>query len=279
MRFINKPETIATTLGLALILAWSAGCASSPSPTTPVKAPTPVYAMVDLQKVLDQHPERAKLRRMEQSLAAAGAKAEDKSALLETGRREFDAAMKVRQNQDQAAIEKKQAQLGEQLNEERRLFIESLEAQYRPLLFNIELKMKTVQYSPAETQTLQQEKQRLETERQLKLKAKEDELAARFQKEMKDYAAERSRQSEAYAKQWMDERMAEIQKPVVSAEQEKLRQEIVELSQRMIQDARKVIATVAEKEKIELVWLKPAVRKPVKDITDLVVKELANVIK
>ena len=47
----------------------------------------------------------------------------------------------------------------------------------------------------------------------------------------------------------------------------------------MIADVRAMVTKVAVQEKIEIVWLKPAVRKPVKDITDLVVKELANVIK
>lgn len=277
MRFLNKPATLATTACLAFVLALSAGCASVPvTPPAPVKPPAPVYAMIDMQKVLDQHPERTKLRQMEQTLAAARAKTEAKSALMETARAEFEAAMKVRQNQDQAAIEKKQAQLGESFNEERRLFIEKLEDEYRPLLFNIELKMKTVQYSPTEQQALQQEKQRLEAERQLKLKTKDDELAARFQKQMEAFVGERSRQSEAYAKQWMDERMAEIQKPVVSAEQEQQRKEIVALSGRMIEDVRKTVAKVAEQEKIEIVWLKPAIRKPVRDITELVVKEIAN---
>ena len=73
--------------------------------------------------------------------------------------------------------------------------------------------------------------------------------------------------------------MAQIQKPVVSPELTKQRQAIVELSNRMIADVRAMVTKVAVQEKIEIVWLKPAVRKPVKDITDLVVKELANVIK
>ena len=280
MRFNSKPKTIATALGLALILVWIGGCSSTPlTPPAPPKAVAPVYAMVDMQKLLDQHPSRAKLREMEQALAAAEAAGTDKTALMDTARQEFESAMKIRQNEDKAAIEKKQNQLSDQLNEERRLYIEALAAEYNPLLFNLDLKLKTVQHSPTDAQALQQEKMRLEAARQQKLKTKEDELAERFRQEMDRYAADVANRSETYAKQWMDERMAQIQKPVVSPELTKQRQAIVELSNRMIADVRAMVTKVAVQEKLEIVWLKPAVRKPVKDITDLVVKELANVIK
>ena len=276
MRFANRSKTIVVlgVLGLAL---WSAGCAkNSSTPAAPAKVPEPVHAMVDMQKVLDAHPDRVQLRKMEQDLAALDAAASDKSPLLEAAKTEFEAAMKIRQNQDQALIEKKQIELGEQLNVERRQFIEKLEAEYRPLLFNIDLKLKNLPNSPTESQVLQQEKSRLENEGQQKLKNKEDELAARFQREMKEFAQAINVKSEAYAKKWMDDRMQELQKPVVSPEREKQRQDIVALSGRMLQDVRNAVAVVAEREKIELVWLKPAVRKPVKDITELVTQEITK---
>jgi Skp family chaperone for outer membrane proteins len=278
MRFVRNPETLAMVFSLALILVWSAGCGSAPSTSTaPVKAVAPTYAIIDMQKVLDQHPERENLRTKEQALMAARAKAEDKSGLIEAARREFEAAMTERQNQDKAAIEAKQAQVYDQLNAERKLFIENLETEYRPLIFNIELKLKTVQYNPLEQEKLQQEKQRLEAERQQKLKNKDDELAARLQQEMQAYVAEKTRQSEEFAEKWMDERMAKIQKPVASPELDKQRQEVFDLSSRMIQDVKKTVAKVAEQEKIEIVWLKPALRSTAKDITELVAKEIKNV--
>ena len=278
MRFANRSKTV-VVLGVLCLALWSAGCAkNSSTPAAPAKVPEPVHAMVDMQKVLDAHPERARLRKMEQELAALDAAASDKSPLLEAPKTEFEAAMKIRQNQDQALIEKKQIELGEQLNVERRQFIEKLEAEYRPLLFNIDLKLKNLPNSPTESQVLQQEKSRLENEGQQKLKNKEDELAARFQREMKEFAQAINGKSEAYAKKWMDDRMQELQKPVVSPEREKQRQEIVALSGQMMQDVRNAVAAVAEREKIELVWLKPAVRKAVKDITELVTQEITKAI-
>ena len=276
MRLANRSRTV-VALGIICLVLWSAGCAVNPTTsTTPTKAPEPVYAMVDMQKVLDAHPERARLRKMEQDLAALDAAAQDKSPLLEAAKTEFESAMKIRQNQDQAMIEKKQSELTELLNVERRQFIEKLDTEYQPLLFNIDLKLKSLQNSPTESQALQQEKARLENERQQKLKNKEDELAARFQSEMKEFAQALNAKSEAYAKKWMDDRMQELQKPVVSPEREKQRQEIVALSGQMMKDVRNAVATVADREKIELVWLKPAVRKSVKDITELVTQEIAK---
>ena len=204
MRLSNRPKKIAV-VALTCILAWSAGCSSTPStPSSPAKTPEPSYAMVDMQKLLELHPSRAKLRQMEQAFAVAEAKTADKTALLDAARAEFEAAMKIRQNQDKAELADKQKQLGDQLNEERRLFIEKLEAEYRPLLFNIDLKLKTVQHLPTDAQALQQEKARLEAERQQKLKNKEDELGARFQKEMDALAQELAGKTDDYAKKWMN---------------------------------------------------------------------------
>jgi len=274
MRIMQSKMLAALAMGC--ILAWNAGCSSTPPPTPPAKTPEPAQAMVDMQKVLEAHPARPKLRVMEQALSEAAAKSADKTAALEIARNEFEAAMKVRQNEDKAALEKKQTQLGDALNEQRRLFIEGLENEYRPLLFNLDLKLKTVKLTPEETQALQKERDRLEAEQKQKLTTKEAELKERFNAEMDGFASELSQQSEAYAKQWMTDRKNRIDQEPVSPDLEKQRQEIVELSGRMIQDSRTAVAKVAVAEKIEIVWVKQAVRQPLKDITDAVVREIAN---
>ncbi len=276
MRFRQQRKLLAA-LALGCILTAFSGCASQkPTGSTPAKPATPAYAMVDVQKVLDAHPLRSKLRQMEQELAAAEAKAAADTSAMDTARREYETAMKVREDGDKAALAKKQTELGDELTEQRRSYMDTLEKEYRPLLFNIDLKLNAVQVSATERETLQRERDRLLAERQQKLKVKEDELAARFQKEMDAFAAELAGKSEAYAKQWMEQRMQRLQQESVSPEKEKQRQAIVELSNRMIDDVRATVAKVALQEKIELVWLRQAVHMPIRDITDLVIREIAN---
>ena len=107
MRFRLHRKTL-TALSLGCLLAWSAGCASAPPVAVPpAKPPVTVHAMVDTQKLMEAHPSRSKLRQMEQALAEADAKAADNTTAMETGRQEFEAAMKVRENEDKAAIEEK----------------------------------------------------------------------------------------------------------------------------------------------------------------------------
>ena len=89
-------------------------------------------------------------------------------------------------------------------------------------------------------------------------------------------AQELAEKTDIFAKKWMDDRMQQLQSPAVSPEREKQRQEIVELSSRMIQEVRAAVDKIAALEKIEIVWLKQAVRKPVKDITDSVAREITN---
>ena len=276
MRFNNQQKMLAS-LALGSILMWSAGCASTSTPSAPpAKTPVMVHAIVDMQKLLEAHPSRAKLRQMEQELMAAQAKVADKTAEMEAIRPEFETAMKVRQDEDKAALEKKQTQVGDGLNEERRLYIATLEKEYSPLLFNIDLKLKAVQLSPTQIQALQKEKEQLEAQRNQKLKSKEEELAARFQREMDAFATELSRQAEIYADKWMAERRQRIQNTAVSSEQEKQRQQIVEMSGRLIQDIRDAVTKIAVQEKIDMVWLRPAVHSSLKDITDVVAREIAN---
>ena len=276
MRF-RQQRKLLTALALGCILTAFTGCASQkPAVPPPAKPATPAHAMVDVQKVLDAHPLRSKLRQMEQELAAAEEKAAADTSAMDTVRREYETAMKVREDGDKAALAKKQTELGDELTEQRRSYMDTLEKEYRPLLFNIDLKLNAVQVSATERETLQKERDRLLAERQQKLKVKEDELAARFQKEMDAFAAELAGKSEAYAKQWMEQRMQRLQQESVSPEKEKQRQAIVELSNRMIDDVRAAVAKVALQEKIELVWLRPAVHMPIRDITDLVIREIAN---
>ena len=277
MRF-RQQRNILAALALGCILTALAGCASKqPAASPPAKPPVAVQAMVDVQKVLEAHPLRGKLRQMEQELAAADAKAAADTSAQDTARQEFETAMKVRQDEDKAALEKKQTQLGDELTEQRRAYIEELEKEYRPLLFNIDLKLKTVQITPAEKETLQKEMDRLLAERQQKLKGKEDELAARFQKDMDAFAAELAQKTDAYAQQWTEERMKRLQQDSVSPEREQQRRAIVELSNRMIADVRSTVTKVALRDKIEVVWLRQVVHTQLKDITDTVAKELANV--
>ena len=276
MRFRQQRKLLAA-LALGCILTAFTGCASQkPAAAPPAKPATPAHAMADVQKVLEAHPLRSKLRQMEQELALAEDKAAADTSAMDTARREYETAMKVREDGDKAALAKKQTELGDELTEQRRSYMDTLEKEYRPLLFNIDLKLKAVQVSATEKETLQKERDRLLAERQQKLKVKEDELAARFQKEMDAFAAELAGKSEAYAKQWMEQRMQRLQQETVSPEREKQRQAIVELSNRMIDDVRAAVAKVALQEKIELVWLRQAVHMPIRDITDLVTREIAN---
>ena len=275
MRF-RQLRKLLTALALGCILTAFAGCASQKPAAPAVKPAVPAHAMVDVQKVLEAHPLRSKLRQMEQEMAAAEAKAAADTSAMDTARREYETAMKVRENEDKAALTKKQTELGDELTEQRRSYMDTLEKEYRPLLFNIDLKLNTVQITATEKEALQKERDRLLAERQQKLKVREEELAARFQKEMDAFAAELAGKSEAYAKQWMEQRMQRLQQEPVPPEREKQRQAIVELSNRMIDDVRAAAAKVALQEKIELVWLRQAVHMPIRDITDLVTREIAN---
>ena len=263
---------------IAMVLSGIAGCAPAPQPAQEKPAAVK-HGMVKMQQLLEAHPQQEKLRQLEQSVAAAEEQSRRPSAeAMNEAKLEFDAAMEVRRNQDLQTIDKKEAQLKEKLNDERRVFLERLEAEYRPQLVNLDLKLATLQYAPAEKQKVQQERDRVEAERQGKIAAKDAELAAVFKKESSNFVDELSRSSKAYADQWMNERMSRMQKEAAASAAlpaaETQRKEMLELSGRVMRDIKQAVTVVAEREKIDMVWVYPVVRQQATDITDAVVREL-----
>ena len=260
---------------LGIVTGGIAGCSQAPPPA-PEKPAVLQHGLVKMQQLLEAHPETAKIRQMEQSLAAASqANASPSQAALDAAKSEFEAAMEVRRNQDIQALEQKEAKLKETLNEQRKVYIESLEAEYGSQLVNLDLKLKTVQYAPTELQKLQWERDRLVAERQQKLAAKDEELAAVFKKESSAFSDELMKSANAYADQWMKDRMARMRpETALPADLEKQRKELSELSERIMQDVRQAVAVVAQREKLDIVWVYPAVRQQAKDITDAVAREL-----
>ncbi len=275
---VTLRQMLIAVLAMGCVVSGSTGCALGPQPVIEpaIQKNTTVHAMIDMMKLLDLHPARIKLRQMEQALNVMDAKASDQSAAMETAQHELEVVMKTRQNEDQAALTQQQMQMETKMNEQRRLFMDELENEYRMPLFNIDLKLQTIQLSPTERQALQKERDRLTAERQRKLAAKDVELTSRLNAEMTALASDLSGRADAYAQKWMEDRRQNLQKPIESPERESLRREIVELSGRMIQDIRLAVTNIAVQEKIDMVWLKPAMHKSVKDITDAVAREIAN---
>lgn len=266
----------ALTLILGL-MAGLAGCGQSPaSPGKPDQQPAAMrHGMVKMQAVLDAHPQRAKLAALEQTVAAADPASGPSQAAMDAVKQEYDAAMQARHNTDLAAIETKESQLKASLNQERSAYIESLDAEYQPQLFNLGLKLQAVQYAPAEKQKLEAERARLEAERLQKLKNKDAELGAKFEAAMKAFVDEQKNLAAAYADQWMQDRVARMrQDAAASPELEKQRRELDELSAKVLQDIKAAVKTVADSEKLDMVWVHPAVRYQAKDITEQVKKEL-----
>ena len=267
---------MAIALGLA---AGVAGCAQVNQTAGNVSGQSvPMHhGMIKMQVLLEAHPDWIKLRQLEEAVNASGFSSGPSEAAMDAARQEYEAAMKIRQSDDLQAIGQKETELQDALNKERRAYIEQMEAEYRPQLFDLDLKLQTVQYSPAEKQKLQTERARLETERQQKLQAKDKELQEQFTREIDAYASSLKSNSAAYADQWMRERAARMRtEAVASPDLTKQKQELNEVSGKVMQDIKRAVAIVAEKEKLDMVWIYPAVRQQATDITEMVKRELTK---
>ena len=272
----RQAGVMAIIIGVA---AGVAGCAQTnqTAGNAPGQSVAMRHGMVKLQALVEAHPDWVKLRQLEEAVRASELAAGPSETAMDIARQEYEAAMKIRQNADMQALEQKEAELQDTLNKERQAYIEQLEAEYRSQLFDLDLKLQTVQYSPAEKQKLQTERARLEAERQQKLQAKDKELQEKFTRETDAYASSLKSSTAAYADEWMRERGARMRaETVASPDLEKQKQELNAASGKMMQDIKRSVAIVAEKEKLDMVWIYPAVRQQATDITDLVKRELTK---
>ena len=275
-KFWRQAGVLAVLVGFASGLA---GCAQTP-PAADKAADKPAvmrHGMVKVQTLLEAHPQWTKLRQLEQEVAAADSPASPSSEAMTAAKQEFEAAMKARQNDDLQAIQQKELQMQDSLNAERRAYMDELETEYRTLLVNIDLKLKTVQYAPTEKQQLQAERSRLESEMQQKLQAKDKALEEKFKQETNAYADKLKSDSEVYADSWIKDQMTRMkQETAASPDLDKQRQELNELSARVMQDMKQAVSVVAEREKLDMVWVYPAVKYQGIDITDAVKRELTK---
>lgn len=158
-------------------------------------------AVVDLEKVLADHPRQVELQKEKQSYEALQ-KARDSQALFlrtqmanlrtlqavkQSGRKNFLAAdlftrMTEEELKEQEALEKARAEASLRADRELAEESEALERQYRLRIFNLRLKLETVQMTPEEKEKVRQELDRVLAERNRDLdalEARKGELVAR----------------------------------------------------------------------------------------------------
>lgn len=200
----------------ALVLAFLtvSGCGSHKSPDTPTAAPAKL-AVIDLDKAVKAHPKYADYLRLQRDYTALAARIEAEKAqstqspamspslaatdgAAKAAEQEFNARMAAKEAEIRTGLmaeaDKQRQAATAQLDEYGR----ELDQQYQEQIFNLQLRLKTVQLSKEEAAAAEADLAKLKAERTAKLAAREQELAAKMNSTMAAKQAQRQQELSAY---------------------------------------------------------------------------------
>lgn len=282
-----------------------AGCAGFGKTNT--AAPPVTIGIVDVDKAVRSHPKYGQVEMLQREMntlaAQLGLAQRDSGSTVEPAdiatqidaalNQEYNEKMKSKQAELTNAMSAKAAQLKEQLDAEMQEYGREVDKIYQPDIFNIQLKIKTVQVSKEETAALQKELEDLQNKRTAQLSAKEQELTTRWQAALEAEQAQAGKQMDAYGTQLgneLSQRGAAQSSAVLTAQSQtdnnkrtaatdnetKLglkRQELTALQSSIVEDIRNNTGKVAVAKGLEVVLVKPLVNGNAIDITEAVIAE------
>ncbi|MBP2627219.1 MAG: outer rane chaperone Skp (OmpH) [Firmicutes bacterium] len=205
---------------------FTAGCGTKQAQDT--KAPGPQVGIIDMNKAIKSHPKYNQLMVLgqqadtlaaqleaqqlanQQSAATQGGSIPDMSQnqmaeLNKAFEQEFNAKMSAKQEELNPKITAKADTIRRLLSDEMNAYNDQLDKEYQPQIFNLQLKLKTVQLAKEEAAVLQAELEKIQTQRSEALAAKQAQLAARMDELLAPEKAAVEQQLAAYAKQLNEE--------------------------------------------------------------------------
>lgn len=298
----NRAAVIFIVAAFAILA--TAGCGSDQSKTAKPAAGPPL-AIIDMDKAVKAHPRYGDMLNRQKEAAGLAARLEAENAqgitpsgqvpgingdgLEQAANQEFTARMAAREAAAKTGLEAEAAKVRQALATEMDAYAREVDKEYQPRLFNIQLKMKTVQLTKEEAAALQAEAETLQKERAAKLAVRQQELAGKMDSIMRGKQADAERELTDYARSLNNElagklagkqaeaagRLAGVQAEN-AAGQEKLMaitREIADLQQAILRDIRDKAAKIAAEKKIDTVLAEVRININAVDITDAVIAE------
>lgn len=199
MRQKNSWYRWVSILLLAAAVNGMSGCASKSVPKEPA-APAVKLGIIDMQQAIQAHPRFAEHDALQQEAQAVQQKLRtyrpvqasltdmEVPASLDqridgfqaAQEQEFQNKISERQAELNKQLAAKAAAVSEQLTTDMRAYEQELDKTYQPQLFNIQLKIKTVQMEQSELDVLKKQMEELQSEREQKLAVRRQELTAQI---------------------------------------------------------------------------------------------------
>ncbi len=197
-----------------------AGCGTKQVQDT--KEPQPQVGVVDIKKAVQSHPKYNQLLSLEQEARTISAQAEaqqaamiqktqgvlampemsqgDLAELNKASQQEFMEKMSAKEKEINTKLAAKENAIHQTLSEEFKSYADELDKEYQPQIFNLQLKLKTVQLTKEETASLQEQLETLQTQHGDKISQKQNQLTAQMTAKMAPDKAAAEQELEAYSK-------------------------------------------------------------------------------
>jgi len=198
-----------------------AGCSTKKVQDT--KEPQPLVGIVDMKKAVQSHPKYKQMLSLEQEVRSISAQAqaqqaamaqnaqktlslpetsqEDLAELNKTFQQEFTEKMSLREKEVNTRLAAKENSIHQTLSDEFKVYTDEIDKEYQPQIFNLQLKLKTVQLAKEEAASLQEQLETLQTQRAEKIAEKQKQLAGQMAEKMAPDKAAAQQELEAYSKQ------------------------------------------------------------------------------
>lgn len=201
-----------------------AGCGTKQAVDT--KAPAPKVGIIDMNKAVKGHPKYNQLMSLGQQADTMAAQLEAQQLASARGtsdtsisgmsqnqmtelnkgfEQEFSAKMSAKQEELNPRIVARADAIQRALSDEMQTYSDQLDKEYQPQIFNLQLKLKTVQLAKEEATVLQAELEKIQAQRSEALSAKQRQLAARMDELLAPEKAKVEEQLAAYAKELNEE--------------------------------------------------------------------------
>ena len=203
---------------MLVFVLFIAGCGTKKAEdTTP---PVPQVAVIDMNKAFKAHPKYNQLVTLGQQADTIAAQLDAQqlatnrqiptqpipdvsdnqlAELNKASEQEFSAKMSAKQDELNPRLAAKAEAIRGTLSAEMKTYTEQVDKEYKPQVFNLQLKLKTVQLTKEETTALQTELEKIETQHSATLNAKQEQLAGRMDELMAPEKAAIQQQLAAYA--------------------------------------------------------------------------------
>ncbi len=299
------------TLIAALVLAFltASGCGSQKTQDAPLATPAKL-AVIDLDKAVKAHPKYADYLRLQRDYAALAARieaekaqgiqspgmqpaAQAKDGAAQAAEQEFNARMAAKETELRTWLTDEADKQRQAANASLDAYGQELDKEYQGQIFNLQLRLKTVQLSKEEAAAAEAELAKLKAERADKLAARQQELAAQMNATMATKQAQSQQELAAYGgklntelaerlhKQQAEaaDRMTPVQ-PLASEagnvawELAAKRQEAAALQDFIIADIRDKTAKIAAEQKLDAVLANVKINVSATDITAAVIAEI-----